>query len=246
VGYQRSIRPAGGGPVERRVEARVRRAGHSWGAPQRLGESSGFSEIAATAAADGRMVVAWGTQDIGEEANSPWIVRAAVRDGGPHVFHSARRLESSEGIARPAGRVATAIASDGAVTVAWSGIVGARFPHAYPAWVATARPGAFSFASQTLAPNAAVEDVTTDATGATLVVWATLAQIGDNQTTDALFASLRPGAAPAFSPPEEVAPAERASLPRAAFDPVTGRPAVVWVSRAPGTTQRLRFSARTG
>jgi hypothetical protein len=169
-----------------------------------------------------------------------------VRDGGPHVFHSARRLESSEGIARPAGRVAAAIASDGAITVAWSGIAGAGFPHIYPARAATAQPGAFSFTSQTLAPNAAVEDVATDATGATVVVGATLAQIGDNQTTDQVFASLRAGGAPAFAPPEEVAPAERASLPRAAFDPVTGRPAIVWISRTPGTTQRLRFSARTG
>jgi len=246
VSYQRSI-PRSGGPLQRRVEARVRRAGHSWGAAQRLGASSGFSDISAAAAADGRMVVAWGTQDIGEEANSPWIVRAAVRDGGPHVFHSARQLESSEGIERPAGRVAAAIGNDGAVTVAWSGITGASYPHLYPARATIAAAGEFRFGgAQTLAPSAAVGDVATDATGATYVIWATLPEIGDNQTTDQVFASLRRAGEPSFTAPEEVSPAERATLPRAAADPVSGRPAVVWVSRPQGAAQALRFAARTG
>ena len=245
VTYQRSI-PRRGQRPDRRVEARVRRAGHNWGAPQRLGASTGFSDIAAAAAADGRMVVAWGTQDLGEEADSPWIVRAAVRDGGPHVFHAVQQLESSQGIERPAGRVAAAIARDGAVTVAWSSIVGARVPHVYPARAATAAPGGFRFgAAQTLAPSAAIGDVATDARGTTLVVWTTLPQVGNNQTSDQVFASLRPPAAPAFAEPEEVGPAERAALPRAAFDPVTQRPAVVWITRPQGATQLLRFSART-
>jgi len=246
VSYQRSI-PGRGGPVQRRVEARVRRAGHSWGAAQRLGASSGFSDISAAAAADGRMVVAWGTQDRGEEANSPWIVRAAVRDGGRHVFHSARQLESSEGIERPAGQVVAAIGGDGAVTVAWSGITGASFPHLYPARAAMAAAGNFRFGgAQTLAPNAAVGDVATDAAATTYVVWATLPQIGSNQTTDQVFASLRPAGEPSFTALEELGPAERATLPRAAVDPVSGRPAVVWVSRPQGGTQLLRFAARTG
>jgi hypothetical protein len=246
VSFQRSISRRGRGP-ERRVEARVRRAGHSWGAPQRLGASSGFSDIAAAAAPDGRMVVAWGTQDIGEEANSPWLVRAAVRDGGPHVFHSARELESSQGIDRPAGRVAAAIAPDGAATVAWSGIAGQGFPYAYPAQAATAPAGDFRFGgAQTLAPSAAVGDVATDAAGTTYVVWATLPEAGNNQTTDEVYASVRPAGAASFAALEAVGPAERATLPRAAVDPATGRPAVVWISRLQGATQLLRFSARTG
>ncbi len=246
VSYQRSTSRRGG-PVLRRVEARVRRAGHSWGAPQPLGASSGFSDISAAAAADGRMVVAWGTQDIGEEANSPWIVRAAVRDGGPHVFHSARQLESSEGIERPAGRVAAAIGGGGAVTVAWSGITGASFPHLYPARAAIAAAGDFRFGgAQTLAPSAAVGDVATDAAGTAYVVWATLPEVGNNQTTDQVFASVRLAGEPSFTLLEEVGPAERATLPRAAVDPASGRPAVVWVSRPQGAAQLLRFAARTG
>ncbi|MEA2663738.1 MAG: hypothetical protein QOI11_682 [Candidatus Eremiobacteraeota bacterium] len=246
VSYQRSV-PRRGHAPDRRVEARVRRAGHSWGAPQRLGDSTGFSDISAAAAPDGRMVVAWGTQDIGEEANTPWIVRAAIRDGGPHVFHSARGLETSEGIERPAGRVAASIGRDGVVTVAWSGIVGTRYPHLFPARAATAPAGDFRFAAiQTLAPSAAVGDVVTTADGAAFVVWATLPEVGNNQTSDQVFASVRPAGAPAFSATEEVGPAERATLPRAAVDPLTQRPAVVWVARPQAGSQLLRFAARTG
>ena len=86
VAYQRSIPRRG--PTVRRVEARVRRAGHSWGGAQRLGASSGFSAITAAAAANGRMLVAWGTQDGGEEAGTPWIVRAAIRPAGLSRFRA--------------------------------------------------------------------------------------------------------------------------------------------------------------
>src|SRR3954468_20317652 len=49
VAYQRSL-PRRGHTPDRRVEARVRRSGHNWGAAQLLGGSTGFSEIQAAAA----------------------------------------------------------------------------------------------------------------------------------------------------------------------------------------------------
>ena len=246
VAYQRSARSPRGAIV-RSVEARVRRAGHNWGAPQRLGPSSGFSAIATAAAPGGRMVVAWGTQDGGEEAGTPWIVRAAVRARGPQAFHSATLLERSQGIGRPAGEVAAVTAPDGTATVAWSGVAGASIPHIYPARVATATPGAARFGTpQTLSPSAAVGDVAVDERGAVLVVAATLPIPGDNQTTEQVFASMRHAGAAAFGIPELISAPERARLPRAAFAPVTDQPAVVWVSAAPGATQRLRYAVRTG
>ena len=245
VAYQRSVSRRGRTP-DRRVEARVRRAGHSWGTPQRLGPSSGFSEIAAAASEGGRMVVAWGTQDLGIEANSPWIVRAAVRGSGPHHFHSAQQLERSEGIERPAGGVGAAIAPDGSATVAWSGITGTRFPHLFPARVATAPRGAPRFdAAQQLAPSAVVGDVAVDDQGSALVVAATLPEPGDNQRTDQVFASLRPAGAAAFGVPELVSAPEHAQPPRAAFNPVSHQPAVVWISAPQGATHTLRYAART-
>ena len=247
VAYQRSTRSSARSPVVRRVEARVRRAGHNWGTPQRLGASSGFSVIDTAAAEGGRMVVAWGTQDGGEEANTPWIVRAAVRASGPHAFHTASELERTQGIERPAGTVATALAPDGTATVAWSGIAGASFPHIYPARVATATPGAARFgAMQTLSPSAAVGDVAVDDGGTALVVAATLPTPGNSQTTEQVFASVRPAGASAFAIPELISAPERARLPQAAFNPVTHQAAVVWVSAPQGTTHRLRYAVRAG
>ena len=245
VAYQRSIsRP---GRTDRRVEARVRRAGHGWGRAQRLGASSGFSQITAAASANGRMLVAWGTQDIGEEANTPWIVRAAIRQAGPHGFRAAQDLEVSEGRdERPAGTVAAAMAPDGTATVSWSGIAGARFPHTFPLRVATAGSSLRFGTAQTLAPNAAAGDVAMDARGAAIVVWATLSIPGVNQGTEQVFANLRAPGGATFGAAEAVGPAERAELPRVAMDGATGRAAVVWVSRAQGVAQRLRFAARPG
>ena len=246
VAYQRTTRRSRG-PIVRRVEARVRRAGHAWGAPQRLGASSGFSAIDTAAAAGGRLVVAWGTQDGGEEAGTPWIVRAAVRARGANTFQSAQELEHSQGVERPAGQVAAAMAPDGTATVAWSSIVGTGFPHVYPARVASATGDGASFGVvQTLALSAAVGDVTSDAQGNALVVAATLPTPGDNQTSDQVLASLRPAGAAVFAAPELISAPERARLPRAAFDPVTHRPAVVWVSAPQGATQRLRYAERSG
>ena len=247
VAYQRSTRSSAGGPIVRRVEARVRRARHDWGTPQRLGASSGFSAIDTAATEGGRMVVAWGTQDGGEEAGTPWIVRTALRPSGPHAFHSTQELERSQGIERPAGAVVAALAPDGAATVAWSSIAGANFPYIYPARVATAPPGAARFGPfQTLSPSAAVGDVAVDDRGDALVVAATLPIPGDNQTSDQVFASVRPAGAAAFAIPELISAPERARLPQAAFNPVTHQPAVVWVSAPQGATQTLRYSARTG
>jgi hypothetical protein len=247
VAYQRSSRDARG-TVVRRVEARVRRAGHSWGAAQRLGASSGFSVISTAAAEGGRMVVAWGTQDGGEEAGSPWIVRAALRAGGPHRFHSAQQLERSEGIARPAGTVATAVAPDGTATVAWSGIAGTRFPFTYPARVATATgtTTATFGPPQTLASSAAVGDLAGDDQGNVLVVAATLPRPGDAQTSEAVFASVRAPGEALFGVPTFISLAERARDARAAFNPVTHEPSVVWISAPQDGNHRLRLASRSG
>lgn len=245
VAYQRSISRRGR-PTERRVEARVRRAGHSWGRPQRLGASSGFSQISVAAAANGRMLVAWGTQDLGEEANTPWIVRAAQRPAGPRSFRPAQDLERSEGIERPVGRVAAALAPNGAATVAWSSIADAGSRSGFPARVATAVSSLRFRPAQTLSPNAAVGDVTSDDRGRTLVVWTMQPHAVGSEPARQVFASLRAAGAAAFAAPEPVSPIEHADLPRAAFDPTTRRPAVVWINRTTDTRQQLRFAARTG
>ena len=245
VAYQRSVPRRG--PVQRSVEARVRRAGHGWSRVWRLGPSSGFSVISTAAAANGRMVVAWGTQDGGEEAGTPWIVRAAMRAAGARGFRTTQRLEVSEGRdERPAGGVTAAMAPDGTATVAWSSIAGASRPHTFPVRVARAASSLRFSNVQTLAPNAALGGVAAGARDAAIVVWATLTIPGANQVTDQVFASVRAQGRAVFAAPEAVGPAERAELPRVAIDAASGRAAVVWVSRAQGLAQRLRFASRPG
>jgi len=195
------------------------------------------------------MLVAWGTQDLGEEANTPWIVRAAQRPAGPRTFGATQDLERGDGrqarvFERPAGRVAATLAPDGTATVAWSGITGARFP-SFPARVATAGSSLRFASPQTLSPNAAVGDVTSDEQGRTLVVWVTLPEAGNNQTTSQVFASLRAAGAATFATPEQLSPDERADLPRAAFDSKTNRPTVVWITRTGHVPQQLRVATRT-
>ena len=194
------------------------------------------------------MLVAWGTQDLGEEPNTPWIVRAAQRPAGPRTFRATQDLERTDAraVSRPAGRVAATLAPDGTATVAWSGITGARLPSNFPARVATAGASLRFASPQTLSPNAAVGDVTSDDQGRTLVVWATLPEAGhyDYQTTSQVFASLRAAGAATFATPEQLSPDERADLPRAAFDPKTNRPTVVWVTRTGHVPQQLRVAAR--
>lgn len=245
VAYQRSVTT--GRRTERRVEARVRRAGHSWGAAQRLGRSSGFSDIAVAAAPNGRMVVAWGTQDLGIQADKPWIVRAAMRPAGPQSFRAAQQLDVGDLHERPVGRVAAAMAPNGTATVAWSRIARTRSgPQA-----ATANSTLRFGAAQQLSPSGAVGDVAVSRDGNALVVWASPAHVLNDDTSAQVFASLRPARQRAFAAPEAVGPREGAHQPRAAFDPLTDRPAVVWIAQ-PGTpaqpesqTQLLRYSHRT-
>jgi hypothetical protein len=66
----------------RLVAARVRRPGGAFGRAIVLGPRQACPQLTAAAAPDGRMVVAWASQDCGEGAERPLVVRAAVRPAG--------------------------------------------------------------------------------------------------------------------------------------------------------------------
>ena len=241
VAYRRTL-PRGARAPRRSVQARARRGGR-WGGAQRLGATSDFSVVATAAAANGRLLVGWGSRDL-VAAGAPWIVRAATRAPGARGFGAAQILDAGErGVDGVAGTVAAAIAVDGTATVAWT-----HAGSGFPARVATAGPRSRFAAAQTLAAGGAVGDVAIDARGAALVVWATptTPSLAPLRLSGQVFASLRPRGAAAFGAPEAVGPAERADLPRVAFDPATGGAAVVWISRVPGVAQALRFAERIG
>lgn len=200
---------------------------------RRLGRGAPLTDVRLAIATSGRVVAVWGAQDGGEEANHPYVVRAAVREPGRRGFGRARTLHRADAPARPAGRLALAVAPDGTATAAWSAAVGPRFPYAFPLLVATSPPGARFGPAIQLDPHAAAGDAAVSADGDTLVVWSRILR-GNEQEPDQVFAALRPAGASAFGPPEEVSPAEVATRPAAAFDPLSGDAVVVWSGRPGG------------
>jgi hypothetical protein len=106
----------------RSVAVRYRRAGHGFGQIQTIGPNEGFADIATAIAANGRGYVAYGTQDLGEEANEPFQVYAAVKPAGPNRFRDAVQLDGGGGLERSPGNVSIAVAQNADATVAWSGV----------------------------------------------------------------------------------------------------------------------------
>lgn len=228
------------------VLARVRRAGHGFGGAVVAGPRQASTDIAAAVTSTGAVYVAWGTQDGGEQADRPFVVRSAYRPAGAVRFRAPKVLDPGAAITRRPGRVALGVAPDGTATVAWTQAVGK--PVTYPVRVATA-VAADTFAPFTqLAPSGAVHDLATGPGGTTLVVWG---QIADNpDQAGQIVAAIRPGGAGAFSAAEPVSGTDGPSLAVAAFDPVTAQPSIVWTARQAGTpgvrlTTRPAVAARS-
>jgi hypothetical protein len=141
----------------RTIEARLlrRRLGRS----QTLGPQRGLVDLSAAMAPNGRAVVAWGSQDVGEEANEPHSVYAAVRPAGASRFSAAQVLDAGGPAIRPEGTVALAVAGDGSAIVAWSSPQG-RYPEGiqHIVRVATAGPRGRFATPRELAPSGAGVD----------------------------------------------------------------------------------------
>ena len=100
----------------------------------------------------GQVVIAWGSQDSGEEASRPWVVRAAVRPGvsfGPAVV-------LDPGGARdfaPGALAATMSDADSAATVAWTNVSGPPGAETFPLRTATRVGGRRFGAATEVSPN---------------------------------------------------------------------------------------------
>jgi hypothetical protein len=233
VAYQRERGRA------RTIESRLLR--RRLGRPQTLGPQRGLVELSAAATPGGRAVVAWDSQDVGEEANEAYRVYAAVRSAGAARFGVAQALDLGGPAIRPNGRATLAVGPDGSAVIAWSSPRGGG---SSAVRVAAAGPRGRFGAMRELAPNGAVGDVAVGARGAAIVVWSQVA--GEEEPLD-VIAALRPAGASDFGPPEPASPRERASYPAAAFDPRTGQPVVVWSAMPAGSSgQVLRMARRSG
>lgn len=227
VAFQRALRK--GDTVTRGVYVRIKRRGKQIGPIQSLGPTRSFTAIAVAAASDGSAVVGWGTQDGGEEANLPWVVRAALLKRTASSFSSAQQLDPGERAERPAGDVVATIADGGAASIAWSAVAGSRSAPSNPVRVASAPAGGRFATPVTLANNGAASGIATSANGTVTAVWGLIGPAGSDPTTNQIFASIRrPGGA--FGLPEAVSARGRAEFAQVAIDPASGRPAVLWVS----------------
>jgi hypothetical protein len=153
-------------------------------------------------------------------------------------------LDPGAGIARPPGRIALGVAPDGTATVAWSQVVG-RPVTSYPVRVATSNTSGVFGAAADLAPSGAVHDVEVGPAGTALVVWGMLLDNPDQ--ADQIVAAVRAGGATTFGAAEVVSEPDDPSIAVAAFDPVTGSPAIAWTARKATVTRPsvgVRLSTR--
>jgi hypothetical protein len=227
----------------RTIEARIGSERGRLGSPQRLGPQRGLPELSAGIAPSGRAVVAWGSQDPGEEANEPYSVYAAIRSAGSARFATTQVLDPGGPAIRPFGRAALAVADDGSAVVAWSSPEGSYRAGIHRAVrVATAGPRGRFGPQRELAPSGAVGDVAVGAGGAAIVLWSQL--VPEDEPRD-VVAAVRASGAGDFGLPEAISPSEHAVTPVAAFDPHTGRPMAAWVAlNEQGST--LRVAERSG
>ena len=236
--YASARRKDGSRPV---IAVHTRRPGHGFGRARILGERRPLTDLAA-ASANGRVVVAWGSQDSGEEAGHPWTVRAALRGPGRR-FGRAAVLDPGATRDRVPGHLAAVMTRDGTATLAWTNVVGDSFPLR----TATAAPGARFGQTAQLSPNGVVGGLAVDR-GATLLTW-TDAQpdVAEPPPRD-VFAALRPAGAAAFGAPERVSTAafDDFDPAAAAFDPQAGRPTVLWPAGPDAAGIRLQISSRAG
>jgi hypothetical protein len=232
------------------VYAWTRTAGSRFGPTLTVGRQAGFARVGAAVTDQGRAIVAWGTQDGGEEANRPWTVYAAALAPDARRFGATQTLDPGAGVERPFGGVALATGPGGRATVAWSAVRGSGAGLSFPAMTATSDPTGRFAPAQTLAPSGAVGGVAVRRRdGAAIVTWANV--VGIQQTNQAM-AAVRPAGSATFGAPEAIADPDVADPPTVAFDPVTGRPTAAWParpngvdpSRGVGPTAILRVATR--
>jgi hypothetical protein len=217
----------------RTVLAWTRDARRGFGRTLVVGPHAGFARMAAAVTDRGRVIVAWGTQDGGEEANRPWVVRAATLATRARKFSHAQTLDPGHGISYAVGSVALAVAADGRATAAWSGVRrAAPMGVTFPVMSATSDAiGRFGPAAE-IAPDGIVGGLAVRADGAAIVTW--VRTLGPGPTTGQASAAVRAAGARTFGAAEAIADPDVASPPTPAFDPVSGSPVVAWAARPNG------------
>ena len=222
-------------PLSNEVRVALAPAGRGFGSFRRVANTNGFIRIAAAVTARGRPVVAWGSQDDGEEADRPWRIEATSTDPRGR-WRKPTLLDAGDRADRPAGGLTLSAAPDGTTTVAWSGVRS----RSDPIRVARSRvDGSFPAKAgrrlTELALSGVVAGSVIAADGTT-----TLLISADGSTESAareLLAVRRSPSAASFGPIEQVTD-EPAQDPQLTLNAATQAPEVLW--SGPG----LRYASR--
>jgi hypothetical protein len=196
------------------------------------------ADVEAALAPSGRAAVAWASQSVTEGGTTgPIRYSGTVGRRGIRTFPLERRLET-----QPATRLVSPVRLTmdplGRATVAWAGLTPSGQTVVR---VADAPPGRLFGLGRDVSPagvDARPADLVAGPGGRRLVVWVT----GSPEGIGSIGAAYGPPPAD-FGPPETISAGPQARVPRAAFDPRTGRPTVVWSERPPGATRSLARAA---
>ena len=216
------------------ISVRTLRRGRRFDRARSLGSHAGLVQLEAAASRSGRTVVAWATQDGGEEANVPSVVRAAIRAPRAARFSPTRMMDPGELNERVPGRLGLAMSPGGTTVLAWSNARRAFNETTFPVRVAVAEAGQAFGPVVELAADGGVGDVAVRDDGAALVTWTDPNGYSPRATPRQTLAAFRSGQGLPFGQPELVAPSSPSlgsdRYPAAAFDPRTGRPTAVWTA----------------
>lgn len=228
------------------IEARVRPAGHSWGAVQALGTGTVAGPLTTAVAQNGRAYVAWGAQSISESTGLTARFQVAVRPAGARSFRALQTLEHVRTPVAYLPRLGPVLALAGTnAFVAWTG-----HDATWRVRVATTDASGRFTAAQTVSPatgGSVLGDMAALPDGTAAITWSGLD--GEHLVRD-VSASVRP-AGGAFGAPELVSDGalRQSSI---ALDPTTRRPTVTWpqrlgpVTSVASITAYVRASTRAG
>lgn len=219
-----------------------------FGPGQRLSTEESFNaDFQGEVAADGRAILAWGSQFTSEGGDrGPARVQVAVKPAGSRRFGRGILLASSDpSLPVQAGSFALAVDPSGRALVAFDAPAGDR-THVT---VASSGPNDDFADRQVLSgpEGGTTYDVASGPRGDAVVLWAR--RQANGVIGGDVLASQRPFGA-AFGAPETVSAGGGSSQARVAFDPRTGLPTAVWVRQVeppaagpPSTRGRQRVEA---
>jgi len=214
---------------EGRIEARFQRHGHALGPIRRVGSAARrATQLRAAVSADGQAWIAWRSQPLSEGGdNGPFALKLAVSHAHGGGFRTPLLLDSYDRRGPEQAGFDLALDPHGSGMVVWSTWDGNRFR----ARLGVAdRLGSFRSFQNLSSParSAIVYDLATGRPGEAIIVWGVQNSAGE-EPGGVRAAYIPPSGA--YGGEENIGAGDRARVPAAAFNPVTGRPTVVWSER---------------